>query len=721
MIRNFFCIVIFLSLLIGSMNSNFAVDPTSTRSMVIDDLYRFDRVAEPSLSPDGKWVAYQLTKNDIEKHESQSAIYMTETDGKSPPRALTNSGKKDSRPRFSPDSQSIVFQSNRSGSMQLWIIGINGGEARQLTTLSTDATNAVWSRDGLQLAFVSTVFPEFSEMPFNEADKANKQATDAQEKRASSARIFTRLFYRHWDSYVEGKRQHLFVLKLKRGTNGLEPVDQPHNATPGNRDAYPTSSTFSSGEDFCFSPDGSHLVFTAVPEHDEAWSTNFDLCRVAVDNRNTTWESLTKANLAADSGPRISPNGKRLAWRFQEKLGCEADRWQLAIASIGSDGRLQSSFVNWTPNIDESAGEFAWIGNDEIVMSADQNGAQQLLLVNAPSSTLSTGSVAVSSISQFSTSGGLHSGVNAENGMVVFSRSQMNQPAEIFIQTEITSATNLSLANRALLNELKLPRPESIETIEIEGGRKMQMWLLKPPGFDPSKKYPAVYLVHGGPQGAWEDGWSYRWCPQLWAAQGYVVAMPNPRGSTGFGQKFIDEISGDWGGKCYRDLMAGADFVEQLPYVDKSRIAAAGASFGGYMMNWFAVNTGRFCCLITHCSVWNFESMWGTTDELWFDEFEHGGLPWEKPEKYREFSPHTKADALGRFKTPMLVIHNDLDFRCPIGQGHELFASLQRKGVPSRFVNFPDEGHWVNKIANSQLWHSEVFGWLAKYCPINPN
>jgi dipeptidyl aminopeptidase/acylaminoacyl peptidase len=277
---------------------------------------------------------------------------------------------------------------------------------------------------------------------------------------------------------------------------------------------------------------------------------------------------------------------------------------------------------------------------------------------------------------------------------------------------------NLSQANTGLLTERELSRPEDVE-VPVEGGVKMQMWVLKPPGFDEKKKWPVAYLVHGGPQGAWEDGWSYRWNPQLWAAQGYVVVLPNPRGSTGFGQKFVDEISGDWGGKCYRDLIAGLDYVEKLPYVDKDRIGAAGASFGGYMMDWFAVNeiARRFKCLISHCSVWDFESMWGTTDELWFDEYEHGGLPWNKAEEYAKYSPHKKAGNLGKYKTPMLVIQNDLDFRCPIGQGHELFSALQRQHVPSRFINFPDEGHWVLKPKNSERWHQEVFAWLKKYCP----
>jgi dipeptidyl aminopeptidase/acylaminoacyl peptidase len=303
----------------------------------------------------------------------------------------------------------------------------------------------------------------------------------------------------------------------------------------------------------------------------------------------------------------------------------------------------------------------------------------------------------------------------------------LSQPSEVFVAGDVLKqrplpkrdrnpgVLGLTHHNDALLAELDLPRPESV-TVPVEGA-EMQMWILKPPGFDPSKKYPLAYLVHGGPQGAWTDAWSFRWNPQVWAARGYVVALPNPRGSTGFGQKFVEEISRDWGGKCYDDLMKGVDYLEALPYIDKDRMAAAGGSFGGYMVNWFAVNTGRFKCLISHCSVYNFDSMYATTDELWFDEWEHG-TPWGKDRtSYEKHSPHRLAANLGKFKTPMLVIHNDLDFRCPIGQGQELFTALQRQGVPSRFVNFPDEGHWVLKPANSKRWHEEVFGWLEKYAP----
>jgi dipeptidyl aminopeptidase/acylaminoacyl peptidase len=276
------------------------------------------------------------------------------------------------------------------------------------------------------------------------------------------------------------------------------------------------------------------------------------------------------------------------------------------------------------------------------------------------------------------------------------------------------TSTNISRANNTLLAELA-PASQGSVSIKVEGA-EMQMWVLTPPGFDPNKRWPLAFLVHGGPQSAWPDGWSLRWNARLWASQGYVVALPNPRGSVGFGQKYTDEISGDWGGKCYRDLLAGLAYLEQRPYIDTNRMAAAGGSFGGYMMNWFAVNTDKFKCLISHCSVWDFESMYATTDEVWFDEWEHGGPPWGgHRDSYQEFSPHSRAANLAKFRTPMLLFQNDLDFRCPIGQGQELFTTLQRQGVPSRFINFPDEGHWVLKPKNSEYWHQEAFAWLNKY------
>ena len=677
------------------------------RPMTLDDLFRFKRVAEPQISPDGKRVAYQVTTVDLDGNKTSTALWVADTDGRTPPRAVTNSGKRDAHPRWSPDGTRILFESNRSGAQQLYVLDLAaGGEAKQITTISTGAGGGVWSPDGKLVAFVSTVYPEFSELPYVESDKKNKEKNDAIEKSPVKAKVFTRLFYRHWDEYVGDKRQHLFVYTA----DGADCRD----VTPGDRDANPTSSTFSSGDDFTFTPDSKHLVFTAVPTQGEAWTTGYDLCRVSVVNKSTAWETLTKDNPAADSGPRFSPDGTKLAWRSQKRAGYEADKWDIKVVDVKPDGTWAGSPKIWTAGKDVSAGDFCWLGDDGVAFTTDENGAAAIYRATPAGEIVPV------------LRGGQYASLSAAPGKpakIAYTEALMTQPPEVYVDIVATAglgkarSVNVSKANVTLLSQLDLPRPESIK-VPVEGG-EMQMWLLKPPGFDASKKWPVAFLVHGGPQGAWEDGWSFRWNASLWAAQGYVVAMPNPRGSTGFGQKFVDEISGDWGGKCYRDLVAGLDYVTKLPFVDKDRVGAAGGSFGGYMMDWFAVSdiAPRFNCLITHCSVWNFESMWGTTDELWFDEWEHQGLPWEKPGKYREFSPHTRAGEMGKHKVPMLVIHNDLDFRCPIGQGHELFAALQRQGVPSRFVNFPDEGHWVLKPQNSKRWHEEVFGWLAKYAP----
>jgi dipeptidyl aminopeptidase/acylaminoacyl peptidase len=523
------------------------------------------------------------------------------------------------------------------------------------------------------------------------------------------AKTFTKLFYRHWVEYVGDKRQHLFVCDAD-GKNCRD-------VTPGDRDANPTSSTFDSGDNFTFTPDSKHIVFTSPPAENEAWSTNYDLCRVSIANPSTKWEILTKDNKAADSGPKFSPDGKKLAWRAQKRVGYEADKWDIVFAECKADGVIASEPKNVTEKKDISVNEFCFAGNRLFLFTADVGGSTALHEIDLEGKFLETGGINLSELP--GVNGSLSCTADGRAG--AFTHTRLWKPAELVTfrpERMVTFIDLVTKTNEKLFAELDTAGTESKE-VPVEGDVKMHVWVIKPPGFDEKKKWPVVYLVHGGPQSAWKDSWSYRWNPKLWAAQGYVVVMPNPRGSVGFGQKFVDEITGDWGGKCYRDLVAGLDYVEKLPYVDKDRIAAAGGSFGGYMMNWFAVNdiSPRFKCLVTHCSVWNFESMWGTTDELWFDEWEHGGLPWEKPHKYAEFSPHKKAGNLGKYKTPMLIIHNDLDFRCPIGQGHELFSALQRQGVPSRFVNFPDEGHWVLKPRNSEHWHKEIFAWLKKYAP----
>ena len=689
---------------------------TAARPMQVDDLFKFLRVSDAQISPDGFWIAYVVTKVDLDANKSSSNLWLADVAGKNPPKRLTSTDKKDRHPRWSPDGKRILFESSRSGETQLWTIDIRGGEARQITNLSTEASGAIWSADGKNIAFVSAVYPEFAKLPFKESDAANKKKMDEIKASPIKAKVFTKLFYRHWDSYVEDKRQHLFVLPFD--ANGAEGFAEPRDVTPGDRDAFPTSSTFSSGDDFTFSPDGKYLVFSAVPEKDEAWSTNMDLCRVSINNTSDKWENLTKENLAADSAPMFSPDGNYLAYRAQKRPGFEADKWEIMIVETNQEGTFKSKPVSFTGALktDVSVNEFTWAGKDKILFTADHLGKVGLFQI-LPLEDVKAATLIKNQLS------GYNSGISAstDGAKIAFLNASMASPPEVFAgnaDLRLSKPINISKVNETLLTELELPKPESV-TLPGAGDTPTQMWILKPPGFDPSKKWPVAFLVHGGPQGAWEDGWSYRWNPQAWAARGYVVALPNPRGSTGFGQKYVDEISGDWGGKCYEDLMKAADYVEKLPYVDKDRIGSAGASFGGYMMNWFSVKTSRFKCLISHCGVYNFESMYTTTEEIWFDEWEHSGPPWGKGgrESYEKFSPHRFAENLAKFKTPMLIIHNDLDFRVPISEGTQIFTALQRQGVPSRFVNFPDEGHWVLKPKNSQFWYKEVFTWLEKYVP----
>jgi dipeptidyl aminopeptidase/acylaminoacyl peptidase len=674
--------------------------------MTVDDLFRFHRVADPQISPDGKTVVYVVTTVDLAGNKTSSHLWLAASGGDWR-RQLTTAPKKDRHPRWSPDGKQILFESDRSGSNQLWVIDLDGGEARQLTTISTDASTGIWSPDGKLIAFVSSVYPEYSRKPYSESDALNKKRKEEAEKNPVKARVFQKLFYRHWDEWVEDKRKHLFVMPVSGG--------EPRDVTPGDRDAYPTSDTFSSGDNFTFSPDSKYIIYTAVPERNEAWSTNYDICRAPVSGGKI--ECLTSDNRAADGAPSFSPDGKWLAYRAQRRPGFEADKWELLVVACDPSGAFRGKPRSLTSTVDRSVEEFAWTANEagkqRILYAAEEKANTLYFFANLDDNDRYQVTY------NRPTYAGVHSGltVSKDGETRAYLRAAMDQPAEVYTAVRAGPADyqelNISQANRQLLAELELPRPDTV-TVPGADGTPMQMWILKPPSFDAKKKWPLAFLVHGGPQGAWENGWSYRWNPELWAAEGYVVALPNPRGSTGFGQKYVDEISGDWGGKCFEDLMAGLAYLEKQPYIDTERMAAAGASFGGYMMDWFEGHTTKFKTLITHCGVYNFDSMYALTDELWFDEWEHGGPPWRKRESYEKFSPHKFAQ---NFKTPMLIIHNDLDFRVPVSEGLQLFTTLQRRGIPAKMINFPDEGHWVQKPANSLYWHKEVFAWLKKYAP----
>ncbi|MFI5251851.1 MAG: S9 family peptidase [Bacteroidota bacterium] len=677
---------IFIILVVG-LGPCCALIAQEKRAMTLDDMFAIKRVTDPQISPDGKWIAFTITVPDKDANSTQSHIWIMPSTGGSAKR-LTDNPKQDRHPRWSPDGKWIACESNRNGSYQIYLISPEEDDTKQLTSISTEASQAVWSHDGKYIAFVSSVYPEFSDKPYNESDALNKQKMESKEKSKVKARVLTHLLYRHWDSWVDDLRQHIFVIPVEGG--------DPRDVTPGDRDAVPTSSTFSAGDDFDFSPDGTELAYTAtpLPTREEAWHTNHDIYTV---NVTTGERKQITTNPAADGFPRYSPDGKYMAYRAQSRPDFEADRWQLMLLNRGN-GKITSL----TKNFDSGVESFIWANHSKaLIFDAEEKGTKPLWSVSI------TGND-VKKLIGGSVNGDMT--LAADGSMLAFSRNSFRRPNEIFTSSiEGKDVKQVSTVNDDLFNEIDYIAPESV-TYTGAAGAKVQMWIIKPPMFDSAKKYPLVYWVHGGPQGAWMDGWSYRWCPEVWAAQGYVLALPNPRGSTGFGQKFTDEISRDWGGKVYTDVMNGVAYMEKHPYIDKNKMAAAGASYGGYMMNWLEGHTDKFKTIICHDGVYNFTSMYGSTEELWFDEWEHG-IPWETKD-YEKYSPHKYAK---NFKTPMLIIHSEKDYRIPITEAMQLFTTLQRKGIPSKFLTFPDENHWVLKPANSEFWHNTIFEWLAGY------
>ena len=677
-------LIIFLFIAIVSL-----ANAQSKRPITLDDLLSIKRVSEPALSPDGKWLVFTLTIPDKDANKNRSDLWLVSSEGGAA-RQLTSDPTNEKMAAWSPDGKAIAFASNKSGNYQIWLINPDGTNEHRFSPTSTESTQPVWSPDGSRIAYVSDIFPEYSNKPFSESNPLNKTRLDELANGKVKAKIFTHLLYRHWDEWVDGKRKHILVQPVSGG--------DPKDVTPGDNDAVPTSSTFSSGIDFAFSPDGKEIAYTAtpLPVREQAWSTNHDIYVVPVDGG--TPKQLT-TNPAADGYPRYSPDGKYIAYRAQSVPGFEADRWQLMLYD-----RKTGTTRSLTEPFDASVRAQVWTPDSRhMFFEAERETRKPVFEVSVKGNDVKT-------VYDSHTNADID--VSPDGKRLYFTQVSAVRPVELFsVATNGTGAKQVTGMNDSLFAQLDIPAPENI-WYEGDGGTKIQAWIYKPPGFDPARKYPLVYMVHGGPQGAWDDAWSFRWNPPLWAAQGYIIMAPNPRGSTGFGQKFVNEISRDWGGRVFRDLMKGVDYAETLPYVEKDNKAAAGASYGGYMMNWFEAKAGgRFKALVTHDGVYNFESMYGTTEEVWFDEWEHG-KPWENRGEFRKYSPSEYAQD---FKTPDLIIHSEQDFRVPIGEGMQLFTALQRQGVPSKFLHFPDETHFVSKPLNSELWHRTVFEWLNEY------
>jgi dipeptidyl aminopeptidase/acylaminoacyl peptidase len=650
--------------------------------MSIDDLLTVVRVSDPQIAPDGKTVMYTRTTTDAQTGRRNADVYVVSTDGSGSPKALIGGDRGESTARFAPDGRRIVFIGTRDGAPQVYIAGADGSDVRKLTDVPKGAQGPlVVSADGSKVAYVSDVYPDCADLA------CTKQRAEEAEKNPVKMRRLTRLLFRHWDEWRDDVRHHVFVTDVESGTS----VD----VTPGDFDSPPY---FQEDAGIAFSPDGREIAFVSNREGNdrEAWTTNNDVWIVPISGGPA--KKLT-ANAAADVSPAFSPDGRTVYVRAQRRPGFESDRWYIDVYD-----RATSTKKTLFESPDLSADSFTLSEDGKTVyFGAQQEGREHLFSVPASGGT-----------PKRIVEGGVIASAVAAGGVLAYVESSLTAPAEVFRASgDGSNVTQLTRENAAFLNDVRFSQPESL-SVTGAGGAKIQYWLIKPPAFEASKKYPVVFLIHGGPQGAWLDSWSHRWNPSLWAAQGWVVAAPNPRGSTGFGQSFVDEISGDWGGKAMTDLDAVFNAVAKMPFADSSRMGIAGASYGGYAVNWIIGHTDRFKAAVSHDGVWNLESMSMATEELWFTEWEFGGPPWSPKARaqYAKWSPHLFAD---RIKTPTLIITNELDYRVPVDQGLQMLTALRRNGVPAEALVFPDEGHWVLNALNSKAWHEAVFGWMQKY------
>ena len=652
------------------------------RAMTIEDLIVAVRVGDPQLSPDGRTVLFVRTTTDAKSGKRNADIWRVPADGSGAPRELLGGDKSESTPRFPADGRRIAFIATRDGAPQVYVADPDGSNARKITGLTMGVQPPlVFSPDGSRVAFVSDVYPECRD------EACNKEKSEAAEKDPVKVHRITRLLYRHWDEWRENVRHHVFVADVAGGRT----VD----LTPGDFDSPPGQQEDGS---IAFSPDGREIAFVSNREGGdrEAWTTNHDVWVVAAGGGEAR---KVTTNPASDLQPLFSPDGKTLFVRAQRRAGFESDRWYLdAYDRVTGTKRT----VFQAPDL--SVGDYS-LGADgaSIWFTATDAGRENLFVVPAAGGT-----------PKRVVEGGAIAAARPGPGFVVFSKATLTAPPEIFrAAADGTGVTALTHENASWLKEVGFAEPESL-TAANAAGEKIQYWLLKPPGFDAAKKYPVVFLIHGGPQGAWDDAWSSRWNPSLWAAQGWVIAAPNPRGSFGFGQKFVDDISGDWGGKAMADLDGVFAAVAKMPFADPQHMGIAGASYGGYAVNWILGHTNRFKAAVTHDGVFNLESMSMATEEQWFTEWEFGGRPWDPKARaqFAKWSPHLFAHNI---KTPTLIITNEQDFRVPVDQGLQMFSVLRRNGVPSEMLVFPDEGHWVLKAANSRRWHEAVFAWMKKY------
>ena len=689
------------------------------------------RLGETAVSPDGKWLAYTVTTVDLAQDTRTPELWLQAIAGGEPFKMAAGEPGDDGL-QFAPDGKHILFLSSREmASQQVYIADFDSATGavanpRRFSGIWGGAGKARWSPDSQSIVFTAEVYPDCPAIVpdnFPPGDDCNMDRDVAMRDSKVKAQIFTHLLYRHWDHYTGEKRFHLFqVLVDGGGTRDLNPND-PHDVPP-----------FSLEDSSCgcaFSPDSKELAFTENPDPEPALSISAQI--YTLDLTDPAAKPVKVSTSAGGNfNPAYSPDGKYLAWRSEARAGYESDKFRLWLydraAKAGKD--LLPKFDNWVD-------EFAWAADSASVLFAS-GVAGTSALGSAPINPSGQPLLEISPAWMPGELSDLH--VLSDAKRIVADVMTVRMPSEALAidppgvpaQTKSSGASSAMLVdsrvglprtqithlNDALLAQLDLPKMEDF-WFTAQDGTKVQGFLIRPPGFDPAKKYPLKFLIHGGPHGAWGDSWSYRWNPELFAANGYVVIMINPRGSSGYGQAFTDGVIGDWGGKPFTDLMTGLDYAEQhFPFIDKSRECALGASYGGYMANWVLGHTDRFKCIVSHDGMFDAESAFGSTEEDWFNIWEFKGHPWDyygKPDSenpFRKWSPSLYAK---NFKTPTLVIHGQLDYRLDVSEGFQLFDTLQLEGVPSKMLYFPDEGHWVLKPQNSQLWYKTVNGWVDQW------
>ncbi len=658
------------------------------RGLTAHDLVNLERVSAPTLSPDGQQLAFVLRQTDYDNNRGQTSIWLQPWDGGAA-RRLTAQGSSAGSPQWAPDGRSLYFLSSRSGSMQVWRLALDGGDATQVTDYPFDVGSFRLSPDGHALAFSLEVYPDCPDLACSSERLAARSASKA------SGVLHDRLFVRHWDNWSSGRLNQLFVSRFD-GAGRV--TGEPIRVSRGVLADVP-SKPFGDEGDYVWAPDGQSLVFSArLSSADEPWSTNFDLYQVRFDG-SAEPRNLTADNPATDTGPVFSADGRTLYYRAMRRAGFEADRYALIELTLGSGSRREIA-ADW----DRSA--------DTIVLSAD---GRRILTTayDAGQHALFSIDIGTGQAARIAADGSI-SAFDLAGDRLVFARDSLVSPAQLFAaDPHGKTPRQLTRFNAERLAEVRMGEYQQFQFAGW-GDEPVHGYVVRPWNYRRGQKYPVAFIIHGGPQGSMGNSFHYRWNPQTYAAQGFAVVFIDFHGSAGYGQAFTDSISGDWGGKPLVDLQKGWNHaLATFDFLDGERACALGASYGGYMVNWIAGAWNEpWDCLVNHSGVFDTRMMGYSTEELWFTEWENRGTPWDVPQNYEQFNPINK---VGQWRVPMLVIHGQLDFRIPVEQGLAAFTALQRRGIDSQFLYFPDENHWVLKPQNSVQWHDTVNAWLHKH------